>query len=88
MNKRLRELTIQAIQDVDVVYEDNPLNEELEKMYIPDMFAERYAKLIIEECVRVVREQANHWGTLSDEATNYHINKAADALEKRFEVET
>ena len=85
MNKRLRTLTIQAIQDVDVVYEDNPLNEELQKMYIPDVFAERYANLIIEECVKVVREQANHWGTLNDDSINHFINKAADTLENHFE---
>jgi len=85
MNKRLRELTIQAIQDVDVVYEDNPLNDELQKMYIPDVFAERYAKLIIEECTRIVREQAIHWGTLTDETINHFINKAATTLENHFE---
>lgn len=85
MNKRLSELTSQAIQDVDVVYEDNPLNDELQKMYIPDVFAERFAKLIVEECTRVIREQADHWGTLTDETINHFINKAANTVEKHFE---
>jgi zona occludens toxin (predicted ATPase) len=55
MNERIRELVEQAIVDVDVVYEDNPLNEELAKMYIPECFAEQFALLIVRECMEVVK---------------------------------
>ena len=56
MNERIRELVEQAIVDVDVVYEDNPLNEELAKMYIPDCFAEKFAELIVRECINIACE--------------------------------
>ena len=56
MNERIRELVEQAIVDVDVVYEDNPLNEELAKMYIPDCFAEKFAELIVKECINIACE--------------------------------
>ena len=64
MNERIEELVEQAIVDVDVVYEDNPLNEELAKMYIPDCFAEKFAELIIQECVSICkdRERSNLYG--------------------------
>lgn len=56
MNNRIRELVEQAILDVDIVYEDNILNEELAKMYIPNCFAEQFAKLIIKECIDLCDE--------------------------------
>jgi len=54
VNERIRELVEETIRAVDVVYEDNPLNEELAKMYIPDCFAEKFAELIVEECVGIL----------------------------------
>ena len=64
MNERIRRLAEQAITEVDVVYEDNPLNEELAKMYIPDCFAEKFAELIVQECVQVLvnRNAPNVYG--------------------------
>lgn len=56
MNNKIRELVEQAILDVDIVYEDNILNEELAKMYIPNCFAEQFAKLIIKECIDLCDE--------------------------------
>ena len=55
MNERIRELMIKAIYDVDRIYDpvDNPLNEEVSKMYIPDCFAEKFAELIVRECADV-----------------------------------
>ena len=60
MNERIRELVRQAIIEVDVVYEDNPLNEELEKMYIPDCFSEKFAELIVRECSAIVQNAVNY----------------------------
>ena len=54
MNDKIKGLVEQAILDVDIVYEDNILNEELAKMYIPHCFAERFAELIVRECSRVI----------------------------------
>ena len=51
MNDKIKGLVEQAILDVDIVYEDNILNEELAKMYIPHCFAEMFAELIIQECM-------------------------------------
>ena len=57
MNERIRELIEQAVIAVDNPFPGNPLNDELEKMYIPDCFAEKFAELIVRECMNVARQQ-------------------------------
>lgn len=54
MNQRIRQLTEQAIGDVDYIRDDDVTNEELSKMYIPDCFAEKFAELIVKETMQVV----------------------------------
>lgn len=53
--------------------------------FLPDGDLYSLAEIIVDECARVVREQATHWGTLNDDSINHFINKAADAVEKHFE---
>ena len=48
MNERIRQLMIQAINDVDSI--DDP---ETRRMYIPNCFAEKFAELIVQECAEV-----------------------------------
>lgn len=50
MNERIQELLKQAVNAVDNPFPENPLNDELAKMYIPDCFAEKFAELIVREC--------------------------------------
>jgi hypothetical protein len=57
MNNIIRNLAEQAIQEIDIVYETNLLNEELEKMYIPDCFVERFTQLIVKECIGLITNQ-------------------------------
>ena len=52
MNERIRELAEQAVKAVDNPFPGNPLNDELAKMYIPDCFAEKFAELIVRQCVK------------------------------------
>ena len=56
MNERIRELVRQAVIAVDDPFPGNPLNDELEKMYIPDCFAEKFAELIVRECIDIANE--------------------------------
>jgi hypothetical protein len=51
MNERIRQLAEQAVKAVDNPFPGNPLNDELAKMYIPDCFAEKFAELIVAECL-------------------------------------
>ena len=51
MNERIQELLKQAVISVDNPFPGNPLNDELEKMYIPDCLAEKFAELTVRECV-------------------------------------
>jgi len=46
MNERIRELCSQAISDVDGIQ-----NPDTQNMYIPDCFAEKFAELIVRECM-------------------------------------
>jgi hypothetical protein len=57
MNKRIKELAEDAVKAVDDPFPGNPLNDELEKMYIPDCFAEKFAELIVRECVNQALEE-------------------------------
>ena len=57
MNERIKELIEQALLAVDNSFPGNPLNDELEKMYIPDCFAEKFAELIVRECAEIALEQ-------------------------------
>ena len=65
MNERIRELVRQAVIAVDDPFPGNPLNDELEKMYIPDCFAEKFAELIIKECSKWINDNV---GLLDEEA--------------------
>ena len=56
MNERIKELAEQAVIAVDNPFPGNPLNDELEKMYIPDCFAEKFAELIVKECCDIFVE--------------------------------
>ena len=56
MNERIRELVRQAVIAVDDPFPGNPLNDELEKMYIPDCFAEKFAELIVKECLSYAKD--------------------------------
>jgi len=58
MNERIRELVRQAVIAVDNPFPGNPLNDELEKMYIPDCFAEKFAELIVRECAALARKKS------------------------------
>lgn len=83
----------EAIRDVDVVYEDNPLNDELAKMYIPDCFVEAFAKRIIKECLFVCEfSQAPFDINVWNESTKEEITKLAglalvEKIKKHFGVE-
>jgi hypothetical protein len=53
MNDQLRTLVRQAVVAVDIVTGNEALDDELAKMYIPDCFAEKFAELIVRECMRM-----------------------------------
>jgi hypothetical protein len=49
----------QAVEDVDIVTGNELLDDELSKMYIPDCFAEKFAELIVRECVGQIQPMWN-----------------------------
>ena len=53
MNERIRYLVEQTVKSVDIVTGNEILDDELDKMYIPDCFAEKFAELIVAECVKL-----------------------------------
>ena len=56
MNERIRELVRQAVITVDIVTGNEALDDELAKMYIPDCFSEKFAELIVRECMKLNRD--------------------------------
>jgi len=64
MNKRIQELFDKAVSDVDYIRDDEYTNLELQKMYIPDCFAERFAELLIKECAELATKEYNNYGSL------------------------
>jgi len=51
MNERIQKLAEQAVVAVDIVTGNEVLDDELAKMYIPDCFSEKFAQLIVRECI-------------------------------------
>ena len=51
MNERIKELVQHAVLAVDIVTGNEALDDELAKMYIPDCFSEKFAELIVRECM-------------------------------------
>jgi hypothetical protein len=51
MNNQLRKIVEQAVSAVDIVTGNEALDDELAKMYIPNCFAEKFAELIVKECL-------------------------------------
>jgi len=60
MNERIQQLVRQAVESVDVVTGNESLDDELAKMYIPDCFSEKFAELIVRECVTIVADAVDH----------------------------
>jgi hypothetical protein len=75
MNLQIRQLAEQAVKAVDNPFPGNPLNDELAKMYIPDCFAEKFAELIVRECVGIADEYDGVGSTI------------VSRIKKHFEVE-
>lgn len=48
MNERIKELCSKAISDVDGIQ-----NPDTQHMYIPDCFRDRFAELIVKECMKI-----------------------------------
>ena len=59
MNERIKELVEQAVKSVDIVTGNELLDDELAKMYIPDCFAEKFAELLIRECMNTIKQNEN-----------------------------
>ena len=90
MNERIQELAEQAVIAVDDPFPGNPLNDELEKMYIPDCFAEKFAELIVRECVSTL--QGMHlWQSVNNQnypnAWHDAVDQGVGAIKEHFGVE-
>jgi hypothetical protein len=81
MNERIKELVQHAVLAVDIVTGNEALDDELAKMYIPDCFAEKFAELIVAECL----DQCYNRG-MNDELYAGQLN-AAWYIEQHFGVE-
>ena len=57
MNNQLRKIVEQAVSAIDIVTGNEALDDELAKMYIPDCFAEKFAELIVRECVKIALDE-------------------------------
>ena len=82
MNERIRELAEQAI----IVLDNHNLieEEELKKMYIPDCFSEKFAELIVQECMDLLEDFTNdiYLGGIE-----YVVVGASETLQEHFGIE-
>lgn len=71
----------EAVHAVDIVTGNPFIDAELSRMYIPDSFGEKFAALIINECVNVCLQQRD------PSNLNYKPSeKFADAIKHHFGV--
>ena len=82
MNERIRELCSQAISDVDGIQ-----NPDTQDMYIPDCFAEKFAELIVRECVEICLERHDSWKFDDESNSNSGPRDCAQMIEEHFGVE-
>ncbi len=56
MNERIRQLMIKAICEVDDCGDpkDKELQKDLKRMYIPNVFAERFTELVLQDCFDIL----------------------------------
>jgi hypothetical protein len=74
MSKKIHELCMKAIFDVDGI--ENP---DTQMMFIPDCFRDRFAQLIIDECVNICLSQRD------PQNLNYKPSeKFADEIKRHF----
>jgi hypothetical protein len=91
LHNNIRTLVEQAIKDVDNVDLDSPCIEELEKMYIPDCFAERFTELIVKECIDKIETYEIYIGNsplgeLARDWTYGALVEIRDEIKKHFGV--
>ena len=55
-------------------------------LYIPKLM-EKFAELIVRECVNRVKSKADRWGTMTDEIINECVLDCAKDLREHFGVE-
>lgn len=82
MNERIRELMLLAISEVDNVSGDP--DGDLHRMYIPNVFAEKFAELLVRDCMNAAQRISELRG-----ATEEHIYGADTAcvlISKLYEV--
>ena len=87
MNQRIFELVDKAISDVDYIRDDDFTNEELSKMYIPDCFAEKFAELIVRECLILVNERQQRAPSDDDGYFKTALDMVSTDIEQHFGVE-
>jgi len=75
MNERIRVLVSKAIIEIDDPYPGNPLNEELANMYIPDCFAEKFTKLIIQDVIGLVLDGEPNYKLLDDIKEHFGVEE-------------
>ena len=83
MNERIKELLTQAVMAVDNPFPGNPLNNELEKMYIPDCFAEKFAELILKKCMEMFEDAKVN----QEDDVDYGLEEAKNIIKEHFGVE-
>jgi hypothetical protein len=83
MNNQLRKIVEQAVSAVDIVTGNEALDDELAKMYIPDCFAEKFAELIVRECVQVCADRGKH----HDGLYSAWASDCSERIGKHFGVE-
>jgi hypothetical protein len=86
MNERIRELVRQAVESVDIVTGNESLDDELAKMYIPDCFAQKFAELIVKECIGIVENSPSSYGDYRDQISNSTREACVEKMKQQFEI--
>jgi hypothetical protein len=81
MNERIKQLVRQAVMAVDIVTGNETLDDELAKMYIPDCFAEKFAELIVRECMKLCEHNSN-----DDEYDQYDMGMSVKAEDIKVSI--
>jgi hypothetical protein len=96
MNEKIGDILQQAISDVDYIHFDDVMDQELSEMFIPDVFAQRFAKLIVDECLAMcdvktedplLSEQGVIFPLLYKTGIIFAVNRCQQNIKQHFGIE-
>lgn len=88
MNERIRQLMVKAICAVDdhADQDDKALQKELKRMYIPNVFVEKFTELVIQDCFWILNKTADNLDGAEKQQRADDLRHAIGSIQEHFKL--